>query len=51
LPAVPEVSHPRFGLSPDSKLPTPDRLNEVRDSEPPAQDYAFSSSKIPHLLW
>jgi len=40
LPAIPAVSQLRFGLSPDSKLPTPDRLNEVGDLEPPVQDYA-----------
>ncbi len=29
------TGHVRFGLSPGSKLPTPARLNEVRDLEPP----------------
>ena len=29
------TSHVRFGLLPGSKLPTPARLNEVSDPEPP----------------
>ena len=45
LPTIAAESLLRFGLSPDSKLPTPDRLNEVGDLGPPVQDYASVMSE------
>jgi hypothetical protein len=38
------MSRIRFGLSPGAKLPTPARLNEVQDLDPPGRDLAASAA-------
>ena len=40
LTSGPRTSQVRFRLSPARKLPTPARLNALREREPPGQDYA-----------